>query len=93
MSQRNAHTDFVPTIGKGYANAYLFGIITEVSERLTATNGKEYFRFAVTVQAVTDPTAEAVAKESITKGSVIYRMATPTHRADGKFNVMKNYTK
>lgn len=93
MSKRNAHTDFIPVTGAGYANAYLFGIITEVSERLTATNGKEYFRFGVLVQAITDPTAEAVAKESITKGSVIYRMATPTHKANGQFNTMKNYSK
>jgi len=91
MSKRNAHTDFLPVVGAGYANAYCYGVITEVSPRITATNGKEYFKFSVLVQAVTDTEAESVAREGIAKGVTIHRMATPTHKANGQFNVMKNY--
>lgn len=88
MSKKNAHTDFIPQVSKGYTNEYLWGIITDVSLPLTAQNGKEYYKFEVLVTKITDL---AKAEElGITIGSTIYRMATPNRRLDGTFNKMKN---
>lgn len=89
MSKKNAHTNFVPVLGKGYANEYLCGVISEVSPLLTAlSTGKEYYRFGVLVTMITD---HAKATElGITIGATIYRQATPERKANGQWNVMRN---
>lgn len=89
MSKKNAHTDRVPVIGQAYANEYLVGKIVEVSPRLTASNGKEYFRFGIVVLMITDPDDERALPLVI--GEIVYRQATPHRRADGTFNVLRNY--
>jgi len=89
MSSRNTHTDFCPRVGEVYANAYLVGEIVEVSPRITAQNGKEYFRFGIEVLMITDPTHDSAM--SLVCGEIIYRQATPARRADGTFNKLKNY--
>jgi hypothetical protein len=88
MSKRNATTDFVPVLGMTYANEYFVGVITEVSERHTAANGKELIRFQIEIQAITD-TAQAMAL-SLEPGQRVWRQATPTHAANGRWNVMRN---
>jgi hypothetical protein len=88
MSKRNAHTDRIPTIGQAYANEYLVGTIVEVSPRLTAQNGKEYFRFGIEILMITAPNDERAMDLVI--GEVVYRQATPTHRANGQWNVLRN---
>ena len=88
MSSKNSHTNFIPKVGSGYSNEYLWGVITDVSLPLTAKNGKEYFKFEVLVTKITD---SAKAEElEIAIGSTIYRMATPERRLNGTFNKLKN---
>lgn len=88
MSKKNAHTDRVPTLGQPYANEYLVGVITEVSPRLTASNGKEYFRFGIEILMITDPNDERAMELVI--GETIYRQATPHRKSDGTWNVLRN---
>lgn len=88
MSKKNAHTDRVPVVGQPYANEYLVGTITEVSPRLTAQNGKEYFRFGVEILMITEPDNEKA--QALVIGEVVYRQATPHRKADGTWNVLRN---
>lgn len=88
MSKRNVHTDRVPKVGEAYANDYLVGRVVEVSPRLTAMNGKEYFRFGIEVLMITKPDDERAMELVI--GEIIYRQATPSHRANGQWNVLRN---
>jgi hypothetical protein len=88
MSKKNAHTDRVPEVGQAYANDYLVGEIVEVSPRLTAQNGKEYFRFGIVVLMITAPDNENA--QALVIGEVIYRQATPHRKADGTWNLLRN---
>jgi len=88
MSKKNAHTDRVPVAGQPYANDYLVGEIVEVSPRLTAQNGKEYYRFGIVILMITAPENENA--QALVIGEVIYRQATPHRKADGTWNVLKN---
>jgi len=84
MSERKSHTDFIPVVGNIYESPKFQGVILEVAERKTAANGKEYISFRCGILEVFDPT---FAKEV---DDVIWQMATPTHKANGQFNVMRN---
>lgn len=91
MSKRNGNTDFIPQLGNTYANEYFVGVITEVSERYTAQNGKELIRFEIEIQAITDE-AQAMAL-TLDIGQRVWRQATPNHRANGQFNTLRNFGK
>ena len=88
MSKRNAHTDRIPEPGQAYANEYLVGRVTEVSPRLTASNGKEYFRFGIEILMITAPDDERALP--LVVGEIVYRQATPHRKADGTWNVLRN---
>lgn len=88
MSKKNSHTDRVPVIGQAYANEYLVGEIVEVLPRLTASNGKEYYRFGIVVLRITAPDNENALP--LVLGEVIYRQATPHRKSDGTWNVLRN---
>lgn len=89
MSAKNSHTNRVPREGEGYTNDYLIGIITFVSAPITASNGKEYYRFEIEVQRITDP--EHPSALTLKIGDRVFRQATPERRLDGTFNKLKNY--
>jgi hypothetical protein len=89
MSSKGSHSNFIPVVGNPYANAYLVGIITEVSPALTAKNGKEYYRFGIIITMITDPKHEDAT--DLKKDDLIHRQATPDRRRDGTFNKMKNF--
>lgn len=84
MSKRNSYTDFIPVVGEIYNSPKFTGVILEVAERKTASNGKEYISFQCGILEVLDPTFTKEVDD------VIWQMATPTHRANGQFNVMRN---
>jgi hypothetical protein len=88
MSKKNSATDFVPTLGATYANDYFEGVITEVSERYTAANGKELIRFEIEIQAITEE-SQAMAL-SLTIGQRVWRQATPHRKANGRWNTLRN---
>lgn len=91
MSKRHGHTDFLPVLGATYTNGYFAGVITEVSERYTAQNGKELIRFEIQITAILDP--EKCLSLGIQVGQVAHRQATPNQRANGQFNTLRNYGK
>lgn len=84
MSKRNSHTDFIPVVGNLYESPSCEGIILEVAPRYTTADNKEIIRFSIGVTEVFDDAA------TFEVGSVIWRQATPTHKANGQWNVMRN---
>jgi hypothetical protein len=84
MSKRNSHTDFIPVLWEVYESPKFQGVIVEVAERKTSANGKEFISFQIAITAVLD---ESTSKEI---GDLVWQMATPTHKANGQFNVMRN---
>ena len=84
MSKRNSYTDFIPVVGNRYVSPSFEGIILDVSERKTSSEGKEFIRFQVAVTAIFDETALFVV------GDLIWRQATPLRKANGQWNVMRN---
>lgn len=84
MSKRKSHTDFLPVLWARYESPRFAGIIFHVEPRRTSANGKEFISFQVAVAEVfTEDFTQEV-------GDLVWQMATPTHRLNGQFNVMRN---
>ena len=84
MSKRNSHTDFIPVVGNIYESPKFTGVILDVAPRKTSSEGKEYISFQVGILEILDPTFTKEVDD------VIWQMATPSHKLNGQWNVMRN---
>ena len=84
MSKRKTYTDFIPALFADYESPKFKGVIVDIAPRKTAANGKEFISFQVAITEIFD---ETFTKEV---GEIIWQMATPSHKLNGQWNVMKN---